>query len=484
MLTLISTGVLLHATGCTAPPPDAGDVTFNTHVAPILREHCMECHQANSYAPFALVTYQDARRRATQIVELTAARKMPPWTADPTFSKLAGARILSQEELDTLAAWLESGAPEGATALAPAGTTRDSWQYGTPDVVLELDEPYIIPASGPDRFRAFAVKVPDRDGPQWLEKVELQYTAPRAVHHSVLYLDRSGQVAEYDAADPGPGFEDRMGELGDFIGGRILASSYNRFTPGSGTPLDGPAWLAVSHHFSPVGQQLQERTRIGLHLTEEPPKHFINMVAVPPASGAFSNLQIPAGAKEYRLEETYKVPVDCTLTSMVPHMHYLGRNVVVTAETPDGKRHNLIRIPDWQFEWQTQYSLETPLPLPAGSLITAEFTFDNSDANPRNPYSPPREAIFGDESTDEMATVLVMLRTESPAERDALAADAQAYELEAFMTMDLTMLQRILLNKPDVRALTEEEQTALVQERTAEYLQQRSAWEAQQQAAE
>ena len=58
-------------------------ITFNKQIAPILFEHCAECHRPNQAAPFSLLTYEDARAHATQIADVTKRRYMPPWKPAP-----------------------------------------------------------------------------------------------------------------------------------------------------------------------------------------------------------------------------------------------------------------------------------------------------------------------------------------------------------------------------------------------------------------
>jgi len=85
--------------------------TFAKDVAPILQRSCQGCHRAGEAAPFSLLTYQQVRPWAKAIREAVLLRKMPPWFADPYYGKFSNDRSLSQRDVDTLAAWVDAGAP-------------------------------------------------------------------------------------------------------------------------------------------------------------------------------------------------------------------------------------------------------------------------------------------------------------------------------------------------------------------------------------
>ncbi len=93
---------------------------------------------------------------------------------------------------------------------------------------------------------------------------------------------------------------------------------------------------------------------------------------------------------------------DSHLLAVFPHMHLLGRDFLLTAVRPDGSRQTLIRIDDWDFNWQNPYEFLTPVALPKGTRVEMLAHFDNSAGNIRNPSKPPIEVQWGEETTDEM----------------------------------------------------------------------------------
>ncbi len=110
---------------------------------------------------------------------------------------------------------------------------------------------------------------------------------------------------------------------------------------------------------------------------------------------------IPAGQlKTFRAE--YRMPADVSLISVLPHAHLLGKSWKVWAVKPSGDTIRIIKINDWDFNWQGSYRLPNLVKIPANSRIFAEATYDNRASNPRNPFSPPQSVTWGEETTAEM----------------------------------------------------------------------------------
>ena len=156
--------------------------------------------------------------------------------------------------------------------------------------------------------------------------------------------------------------------------------------------------LVLQVHYHPTGKPETDRTRVALYFTDEMPKRHLRDV------GLTSNrIEIPPGQRDYKVSDHFILPVDVDVFGIIPHAHYICREMLGYAVLPDGKRRTLIHIPDWNFNWQEQYRYPVPIRLPGGTRIEMEFTYDNSDANPRNPNHPPQRVTYGAASTDEMA---------------------------------------------------------------------------------
>src|ERR1022692_3019212 len=123
--------------------------TFYKNVLPVMQNRCQECHRPGEVAPMPFLTYKEVRPWAKAIREAVITRKMPPWPADPHFGKFANDRSLTRTELDTLAAWADTGAVEGRASDAPPPRTFvTGWNIPKPDVVLRMPEAFNMPAKG------------------------------------------------------------------------------------------------------------------------------------------------------------------------------------------------------------------------------------------------------------------------------------------------------------------------------------------------
>ena len=142
-------------------------------------------------------------------------------------------------------------------------------------------------------------------------------------------------------------------------------------------------------------------------------------------------MDVPAGEASYRIRDAYLLPVDVELVGLYPHAHYLGKEMRAWAEFEDGRRHPLLHIRDWDFNWQAEYRFARPVSLPAGARLAMEFTYDNSADNPRNPYDPPRRVLYGPESSDEMGDLWVQVVPRRAEDLAALKLDFARKETAA-----------------------------------------------------
>lgn len=395
-----------------APPVEANSsVTFNRDVAPIVHANCVACHREGETAPFPLLTYEDVRKRANQIAEVTGERIMPPWKAQPLpgHATFLGERRLSVEQIEVIRAWAAAGAPEGDPADAPTPPRFSTgWQLGKPDLVATMPEAFTVPAEGRDIYRSFIVPVTVPPG-KYVRAVEFRPGNPKVVHHAVLSTMPNVEAHKLQEAEPkgtGPGFA-----TGLVAPGERLPGSLGIWAPGKESlPLpDGYAmrWpagaeLLLQLHLHPSGKPEQERSSIGIHLTGEEP-----LAQLKPLGLMNADVDIPAGARFYALRDSHTLKRDVDVVGLFPHMHLLGRTTALLAILPDGATRPLLSIRDWDFAWQSYYQYAEPLRLPAGTRLVASWTFDNSPDNPDNPSNPPRRVRFGEQTTDEMGVLIL-----------------------------------------------------------------------------
>ena len=411
-------------------------VTFTREVAPILFANCVTCHRPNGPAPFSLLNYDEARRRATQIAKVTADRVMPPWKPEPGLERFVGERRLSDNDIARLKTWAETGATEGNPAqLPPAPIFASTWQLGPPDLVIALPQ-YTLRADGLDVFRNFVVRVPF-SGMRYVRGFEFR-AGSTAIHHANIRIDPTPASRRLEDADLEPGYEGLILHSADYPDGFFLGWTPGQFAPflprGMAWRLNGGSDFVVQLHMRPTGKPEQLQPQLGLFFTNEAPTSAPAMLRL-----GRQNIDIPAGASNYRSNDSYTLPVDVQAQAVQPHSHYRASRVQARATLPDGSTRWLIRIPRWDFGWQDVYRYAAPFWLPAGTRIESEYVFDNSSANPRNPISPPARAVWGFRSSDEMGDVWLQVLTRSAADRvrltddfrpKATAEDAVGYEMQ------------------------------------------------------
>ncbi len=405
------------AYGCPLARADAAaelgdeEITYSRHVAPILVKNCVICHRPGEVGPFSLLTYRDAAKRADFIREITASRRMPPWKARPGSGVFLDNHRLTDRELAILARWAETGAPEGDAAdLPPAPRFTDGWQLGEPDYVFQVAEPFPIPASGDDVFRSFVIPMPlDRD--QQVVAFEFRPSNRRVVHHSKLFVVPEGTVQARDAADPGPGFASTgSADLGQpAIWEWTPGTVPRRPPPGVGKRLKSGSDLVLFVHYHPSGKPETDQSSIGVFLSKAPLTRFITGIPM-----GTSEIDIPAGAPRHRVACKTTLPADAHAYILMPHAHFLLRELTLTATRPGGTVERLLWIDDWDFNWQGQYHFAKPVALPRGTELELVGFYDNSAGNPRNPSSPPRRVRFGPASTDEMIGCHIQVLPDRP----------------------------------------------------------------------
>jgi peroxiredoxin/mono/diheme cytochrome c family protein len=396
-----------------------GKVTYYRDVLPILQENCQACHRPGEVGPFALMTYKQAVNWAADIKEYTRERRMPPWKPVEGVA-FQHERKLTQKEIDTLGAWVDAGTPEGDPRDAPKPKTfTDGWQLGKPDLILTVPGEMTIGASGRDVFRCFVLPTGLKED-RHVVAVEVRPSNKRVVHHTLNFWDLTGRARQLEkearekakgsaGQDRGPGYSAAMGigfipQLGKVggIGGWAPGQRARYLPDGYGWPLPKGADVVLQVHYHRNGRVEKDRTRIGLYFAKKPRvKPYKSMVI----AGRF--LSIPAGSGRHTVKGAIEVLQDCTLRSVMPHMHMLGKEIKVTLNPPGGKPSTLLAIKDWDYDWQETYYLKEPIPIKAGTRVAVEAVYDNSDGNPNNPFHPPRRVWFGDQTTNEMCFVFL-----------------------------------------------------------------------------
>jgi tetratricopeptide (TPR) repeat protein len=400
-------------------------VTFAREIAPLLFAHCGQCHRPEGTAPFSLLTYQAARQRAGLLAAVTARRLMPPWKAAPGSGEFVGQHPLSDAEIQLFQQWVADGALEGDRhSLPPTPTWPNGWQLGQPDLVVSLPKPLVVPADGPDFSRTFILPLPVASV-RYVKGFEFHPGNPAAVHHANIRITTLAHLDDVEDRRQSPGmllFQAAYPD-GYFLG----------WTPGQVAPLlpKGLAWrlapgtdLVIEVHVVPTGKPEVVQPSVGLFFGTDPPARTPSMLRL-----SRQNIDIPAGQADYVIHDTFVLPVDVEVLAVQPHAHYRARDVRGTATLPDGTIRPLITIRDWDFRWQHVYRYVTPLRLPKGTMLSMQYTYDNSAANPRNPQQPPVRVQWGQQSSDEMGALWIQMLTHNEHERRLLNAAIHPKEM-------------------------------------------------------
>lgn len=426
--------------GCLIEDPPESDasaaaVTYARDIAPIVQARCVSCHREGQVAPFPLETYAQTAKRARQIARVTSDRIMPPWMPRSGHDRFVGERWLTDGELSLFERWAATGRAKGDPAdMPPAPTFAEGWRMGEPDLVLEMTEAFTVAADGPDVFQYFVIPV-DIPTDRMVAAIEFIPGNERVVHHSVLFLDDSGEARKRDAESPEPGYAGFGGPgflPSGALGGWSVGNTPRRLPEGMGRYLKKGSDLVMQIHYHPTGKVEVDRSKVGLYFLDEPVEEILTEPArlVGSIWAANYEMDIPAGEAEYRRSATYTLPRDVILVGVVPHMHLLGRSIAVTADVPGSAPRSLVDIERWNYSWQDEYYYERPIPLPAGTTLRVDAVFDNSEDNPSNPSYPPERVTWGDETDDEMLFCFFLLTAEKTADLIHVIQDNLVHDLQ------------------------------------------------------
>ena len=426
--------------------PAAGSVpTFAKDVAPIVFNNCASCHRKGEVAPMTFTSYEEVRPWAKVIREKVRTREMPPWGADPAHSlKMRNDRSLSQAQIDTIVAWVDGGSPKGNDADLPKlPEFADGWTFGRePDYIMEMPVEATIPAEGELGVQMFYSPVPWSED-RFAETLEIRPGNRAVLHHAgvfVVDLPEGAKIVEgrliapngKAATDRGEGLAGRAdttalpgaNKLLSWVPGRGVDSH----RPDVGKRIPAGKYINWQLHYNPIGKVEKDRTRLGIWFNKVPVTHeiLIRQAGDPLATtkGAASLYRaegkeveytaeegstrrrnktpnIPPYAEDWSLTGITPVTEDITLYAMSPHMHLRGKSLKWVIVYPDGREQTILDVPKFDFNWQIQYELETPLRIPAGSKILGIGKYDNSPKNKWNP-SPHLEVFWSEQSWDEM----------------------------------------------------------------------------------
>jgi thiol-disulfide isomerase/thioredoxin len=422
-----------------AEPPDRS-ITYVDDVAPIIRDNCAGCHRPGQSGPFSFLTFDDVASHASTIQAVIRAGYMPPWKPVHTGIAFANDRRLTVAEKRIIEQWIEQGTPQGNDRNLPAQASSSTdvpaaksvWSLGQPDLIVRMNKPYSVPADGPDIYRSFVFPI-DLPEDRWVKAMELRPTARGAVHHALFFVDPDGQSRQRTHRDgqpgfsgmsfltaAGSGFDGIAKNLNRGLGGYVPGATPNRLPGDLARRLPAGSDIVMQTHFHPVGRVVVEQAELGIYFADSAPRQQIVPLQVPSLFGIGAGIDVPAGESNYTIEESFILPIDVEAIEVGGHAHYICKSMRMTATLPDGKAIDLLRIDDWDLDWQDQYQFQDRIALPKGTTLRVRIAYDNSAANPANPFSPPRRIQWGRESNDEMGSMVLHAVAQKEVERPVL----------------------------------------------------------------
>ena len=387
-------------------------VTFHEDIAPLIYGECTQCHREGEIGPMPLTTYEEVVSMATAIEIVTQSNYMPPWTPDHSYRSLRGERFLTEEQKALISTWIDQGMQEGDEDNNPGlPDFPEGSQIGEPDLVLSMPEPFTHLGDMNDQYQVFVIPTGFTE-PTEISAVEIRPGNNSVDHHALVGYTEDplviAQAMELDASDPNPGYEsfgDYGVEVEQFLfGGWVPGTPPLEFPPTIGHVAQPGSHLLLQMHYGPSSIEQTDQTEINLFLAQEPIQREVETFIMNPShldGGWFSFVLPPNEVTTFH--GSLPVDQDMSLISITPHSHLLGKSWEVFARSGDGQDTiPLISIPEWDFNWQGIFTYPQMVHIPAGYVVEAFGTYDNTSENPFNPNDPPQLMFWGDFTTDEM----------------------------------------------------------------------------------
>ncbi len=383
-----------------AKPP-----TFAKDISQIFQEKCQNCHRAGAMAPMSLVSYGEVRPWAKAIKQKVVTRNMPPWHLDKTVGvqQFQNDMSLSDEQIATIAKWVDAGAPLGDMKDMPAAKQwpkDDTWQlakqFGQPDFVIQ-SESYTMPAKGQDVWFKPLTQIPITE-PRWVRAVEIRPGTPagrRITHHALAYLQQEEPGTNTGLITQGLLMEWAMNK------------NYDIYRPNTGKLLVPGARIWWEMHLHAVGEEIRDNVQLAVYLYPkgQEPKYRTYLTAFPATLGSAAAGRLDIPPNSIAQSEGYTaLRAPARLENYQPHMHLRGKAMLLEAILPDGTKRTISYVDHFNFNWMTNYIYtdDAAPVLPKGTLIHVVAWHDNTTNNKNNP-DPEQWVGWGDRTVDEMA---------------------------------------------------------------------------------
>lgn len=385
---------------------NAQEITYYDDIEKIITINCAVCHKKDGYGPFPLTTYEEVKNKGSFIAHVTKTKYMPPWKADPAFRKFKNQRVLSEDEINKINIWVENGMQKGMKK-SKSEPIPDLFNNLKPDLIVEMKDIYTLSDKGIEDYRFFNIPT-ELPKDAYIKSIEYIPGNKKQVHHSRIMADTTNRMrginglSEYDPKIKG--FQ-KTPLADEFLYGWVPGNLPILFPPGVGKKLYANTDLILNVHYAPSSKEQYDLSKIKLYFAKEKISNEVKTLAI--RETHISNQPFLLKAETIpTFYVSYRVMEDLNLVSVMPHMHFLGKSFKALAATPNGEAIPLIKIDDWDFNWQSTYLYEKPLFIPKGSIILVTATYNNTTNNPANPNNPAKDVGYGWNTTDEMMNLI------------------------------------------------------------------------------
>ena len=405
----------------------AQDITFTKHIAPIVYKHCTSCHRAGEIAPFPLTNYNEVKDRGAFISYVTSSRYMPPFKPQIGIQHYQKENYLSDDQIALIAKWVDQGMAFGDENEEPElPVFPEGSQVGTPDLVVSFAKSYNHKGNGVDEYRYFVIPT-NLTETKYLTALEVRPGNKKVVHHTLVWADSTGKSKIADDATPEYGYEGSGASAADNLNnqlpGYVPGQKPIVYKDGLAIRIPKGSDLLLQMHYAPSVTDELDSTTVNLFFSKEPPKRDVKSHVMLPLPAVISELFIIPANKVKTFHGKQVVPTKTTLLGVGPHCHLLGQSWHLFAVRPGNDTVQLMKINEWDFNWQGSYNFVKPVILPVGSVIHAIATYDNTTDNINNPNNPPKMVSWGENTSDEMYYLPLIFMDYKNGDEDLLFED-------------------------------------------------------------
>ncbi len=375
------------------------NISYATEVAPVLADKCVVCHTEGGMGPFSMDKYEVVKAMAPMIREALRTKRMPPFHSDDHGSTWTDDMRPTAEQVKTIVNWIEAGAPRGAGVdpLPEAAQPAPKWPMGQPDIVLQVPA-FNVPAGGIVDYQDVSVPTGLTEG-KWLKATAWANATP-TVHHAL-----AGWIPKVDPNGKGFSWNVALGGYGPGGAPNLTPDNTGIYLPPGGS-------FAYQMHYTPVGKPVTDKTEVGYYFYKSEPEFILRQASITDFS-----LEIPAGAERHQETAYLEFPHDAQIFGVQPHCHSRCYSTKLRIRYPDGKETMLLNQPRYDFAWQREYHFKDLLEVPKGSLLIADYVYDNSDSNKSNP-DPKKDVTFGEQTSEEMLFTFARFRFKGETTKD------------------------------------------------------------------